>query len=138
MIEINHWIPNTPSLAFRAVVTPTQSKANDKILQDIEEADAAARPATANMSLAKRLRPPTRTIIEFCCGKESLIGQTAKFREASGCEVVRITEEIDGRSVAAKRIIQDTVNHSKGFNLQPYVVLRNALYGGFPMAIHKP
>ena len=46
-----------------------------------------------------------------------MIGQTERFREAKSCEVVRITERVDGRSGLARKIIQETVNQSSGYNL---------------------
>ena len=35
----------------------------------------------------------SRTLIEFCCGPESLLGKVTK--QSKGCNVVRLTQEID-------------------------------------------
>lgn len=40
-----------------------------------------------------------RTLIEFCCGSDSLLGQRTK--QSKGCRVIRITEDVDGSSAAA-------------------------------------
>ena len=116
IVEINHWIPNAPSLPYKAVVTPKESKAIEKLTQELESG-AAERPANANLSLDRKRCPPNRTIIEYCCGEESLIGQVSRFKEARGCEVVRITEKLDGRSELAKKLMNDTINSVPGYSL---------------------
>ncbi len=53
----------------------------------------------------------------FCCGEDSLLGRTEKFRGAIGCKVVRITEKIDARSKLAMQIMCDTIDSTPGHEL---------------------
>jgi hypothetical protein len=117
LIEIGHWTPGVSSLEHQAVVTPKDKSNLDKLAHELQEASAVDRPATGLLSLDDRLCKPKRTMIEFCCGKDSLLGRTEKFRSARGCKVVRITEEIDARSPLAMKLMLETINATPGHQL---------------------
>ena len=93
IVEIGHWVPGKSSKEYLAVVTPKDQSALNKLANELQEASEAEKPAKGLLSLDSRLCRPRRTIIEFCCGEDSLLGRTEKFRGASGCKVVRITED---------------------------------------------
>jgi hypothetical protein len=99
LVEIGIWYPGTSSKEFEAVA---KSKPNKEKTANSSQANASAVPAIQDVSQKEdRLKHSNksminkRTIIEFCCGKDSKLGQTNRIRAARGCNVIRITEEHD-------------------------------------------
>ena len=78
-------------------------------------------------------------MIEFCCGEDSLLGQTEKFRSANGCKVVRVTEKLDARSSISMTLMMEVVNSTPGHQLLLFSAMPCA--GGSPwqyLNIKKP
>ena len=51
-----------------------------------------------------------RNLIEFCCGEDSLLGQSTEMSD--GCTVVRLTEKIDVTSQGGRQLVDVTIRNS--------------------------
>ena len=89
LVEIGIWTPGNDSLRHKATPKARPKKA----AKEDPPPEKVGVPATNGLKHSQK--SCNRTIIEFCCGSESKLGQVNRIREAQGCTVIRITEEHD-------------------------------------------
>ena len=88
LVEIGVWEPGKPSSVFKATpkVRPKKLDASEKgadpkeIKTNADKKSSKAMPSQVEnkTALPARVESPKRTIIEFCCGPNSKIGQSRK------------------------------------------------------------
>ena len=57
---------------------------------------------------------PERTLIEFCCGPDSKLGQTQTIKHAKGCTVIRVMVEHDVATKEGLQFVLDIINKCDG------------------------
>ena len=67
-----------------------------------------ALPSQMNVEVERRENSP-RTIVEFCCGPDSLIGRATPY--SKGCRIIRLTQEEDVTSEKGLAIALDAVDN---------------------------
>ena len=81
------------------------------------DASRAAANNITNNAMLKCLHVPTypkRTLIEFCCGPESRLGQTEHIQQAKGCTVIRVTLLHDVTTSGGLKFVMDIINNCDG------------------------
>ena len=137
IVEIGIWYPNSSSVEHKASPKPKPNKTGTSKINTSNDNKPSIPVAAASTHAEDKL--PYRTIIEFCCGKDSKLGQKGKYAQSRGCRVVRVTEQHDVTQQHGVDFVNKLVDECEGTTTLLFAAI--PCTGGSPwmnINIHKP